>query len=270
VSAVIKLSSPATREFWEIPILHEDEHLLALDKPAGLLASPDRHDPERPDPEPPNLMKLLHDGIAAGKPWAVERHLDYLSLPHWLDAGTSGILLLAKSKAVLVTLADSFGANTPAWQYVALVQGSPHDERFEVNAKLAADPMRPGGVRVDPRNGKKAQTVFEVLERFRDWTLLRCQPLTDRKHQIRVHLQNSGLRIAGDELYGGRPLLLSRLKKTYRLKPGHVERPLISRVALHAEQLELPHPVTGESITITAPWPKDLRVAQKYLREFSA
>ena len=63
---------------------------------------------------------------------------------------------------------------------------------------------------------------------------------------------------------------LSRLKKEYRLKPGREERPLISRVALHSEQLELPHPISGETVTITAPLPKDLRVALKYLREFSA
>ena len=70
-TGTIKLSSPATREFWEIPVLFEDEHLLALDKPAGLLTSPDRYDPQRP-----NLMKLLHAGIAAGKPWARERQSD--------------------------------------------------------------------------------------------------------------------------------------------------------------------------------------------------
>src|ERR1041384_377942 len=83
--SVIKLSSPATREFWEIPVLFEDAHLLALDKPAGLLTSPDRYDPERP-----NLMGLLHAGIAAGKPWAVERGLNYLSNAHRLDFETSG------------------------------------------------------------------------------------------------------------------------------------------------------------------------------------
>ena len=93
--------------------------------------------------------------------------------------------------------------------------------------------------------------------------------MTGRPHQIRVHLQNSGLRIVGDALYGGAPLLLSRLKQDYRLKPGRMERPLLARVTLHAEQLVLPHPVTGETVTITSPWPKDLRVAVKYLREFA-
>ena len=77
------------------------------------------------------------------------------------------------------------------------------------------------------------------------------------------------MKIVGDELYGGKPLWLSRLKKDYRLKPGREERPLLSRVALHAEELQLPHPVTGELVTITAPMPKDLRVALKYLRQFS-
>src|SRR5262252_8066137 len=107
-SAAIKLSSPATNEFWEIPVLFEDEHLLALDKPAGLLTSPDRYDPNRP-----NLMKLLHAGIADGKPWAVEQKLTYLSNAHRLDFETSGVILLAKTKPVLVELANLFGTEKP-------------------------------------------------------------------------------------------------------------------------------------------------------------
>jgi len=109
-----------------------------------------------------------------------------------------------------------------------------------------------------------------VLEKFSGWTLLRCEPFTSRTHQIRVHLRHAGLPIVGDELYGGKPLWLSRLKRDYRLKPGHTERPLFSRVALHAEQLTLPHPVTGETVAISAPWPKDFKVAVKYLRQFAA
>jgi 23S rRNA-/tRNA-specific pseudouridylate synthase len=97
---------------------------------------------------------------------------------------------------------------------------------------------------------------------------LNCFPTTGRTHQIRVHLQHTGLPIVGDSPYGGSPLWLSRLKPDYRLKPGRTERPLLSRVALHAERLTLAHPVTGETITFTAPWPKDLQVAVKYLRQF--
>ncbi len=265
MSAVIKLSSPATREFWEIPVLFEDEQLLALDKPAGLLASPDRLDPSRP-----SLMRLLHEAIAAGKPWARERGLTYLSNAHRLEGDTSGVLLLAKSKPVLVQLADLFGVEKPRRQFLALVAGTPAEARFQVNAKLAPHPVLPGQMRVDPRAGKRAETRFSVLEKFPQHTLLQCEPLTDRMHQIRVHLWNSGLRIVGDELYGGKPLWLSKLKRDYRLKPGREERPLLARVTLHAEQLSLPHPVTGTEVTITAPWPKDLRVAVKYLREFNS
>ena len=260
----IKLSAPATREFWELPVLFEDESLLALDKPGGLLTSPDRYDPQRP-----NLMKLLHAAIAAGKPWARERGLNYLMNAHRLDFETSGIILLAKSKPVLVALADLFGSEKPLKQYTALAQGTPREEQFEVDARLAPHPVRTGLVRVDPKSGKRSRTVFTVLEKYSNWTLLRCEPLTGRTHQIRVHLRHAGLPIVGDELYGGKPLRLSRLKPGYRLKRGQEERPLISRVALHAEQLTLAHPVTGQTLTITAPWPKDLIVAVKYLRQYA-
>ena len=260
----LKLSSPAARQFWEIPVLFEDASLLALDKPGGLLTSPDRYDPQRP-----NLMKLLHNAIAAGKPWARERGLNYLMNAHRLDFETSGVILLAKTKPALVALADLFGSEKPLKQYAALVQGTPAEDKFELDAPLAPHPVKTGLVRVDLKNGKRARTVFEVLERLSGWALLRCAPLTGRTHQIRVHLRHAGLPIVGDELYGGKPLWLSRLKPDYRLKRGREERPLISRVALHAEQLTLPHPVTGETLTITAPWPKDLKVAVKYLRQFA-
>ena len=266
MSTVIKLSSPATQEFWEIPVLFEDESLLALDKPSGLLTSPDRYDPERP-----NLMKLLHAGIAAQKPWARERNLTYLSNAHRLDFETSGVILLAKTKPALIALADLFGSEKPQKKYVALVSGIPPSETFEVDGPLAPHPLKLGLMRVDSRNGKKSKTIFRVLETFSmaGYALLACQPLTGRTHQIRVHAAHAGLKIVGDTLYGGKPLWLSRLKKDYRLKPGHEERPLLARVALHAEELQLIHPITGQTITITAPWPKDLNVALKYLRKFA-
>ena len=262
--SAIKLSALATRGYWEIPVLFEDDHLLALDKPAGLLSSPDRYDPQRP-----NLMKLLHAAIAAGKPWARERHLTYLMNAHRLDFETSGVMLLAKNKPALVALANLFGSEKPLKKYVALVRGTPAEDKFDVDAKLAPHPLKIGLMRVDPKNGKKSRTRFEVLEKFSDYTLLQCEPLTGRTHQIRVHLRYAGFPVVADELYGGKKLWLSRLKRDYRLKPGHEERPLLSRVALHAEILTLPHPVTGRMVTVIAPWPKDLKVAVKYLRQFA-
>ncbi len=264
MSNSIKLSSPSTREFWEIPVLYEDEHLLALAKPGGLLTAPDRSDVSRP-----SLMKLLHAGIAEGKRWAAERGLSYLVNAHRLDFETSGVLLLARNKLALVALANLFGSEKPLKKYVALVQGAPGEERVEVSASLGPHPSRPGLVRVDPKHGKRAKTVFSIFERFAGWTLLSCEPLTDRAHQIRAHLRSVALPIVGDRLYGGKPLLLSRLKPDYRLKPGHQERPLLDRVALHAEQLSFPHPVSGQTVVIHAPWPKDFSVAVKYLRKFS-
>jgi RluA family pseudouridine synthase len=262
--SAIKLSSPATHEFWEIPVLFEDENLLALNKPSGLLTSPDRYDPNRP-----NLMKLLHGGIADGKPWAKERALSYLMNAHRLDFETSGVILLAKSKPMLVALANLFGSEKPIKYYVALVQGRPTTDPFQIDAKLAPHPVKVGLVRVDPKHGKRARTTFEVREGFDGWTLLKCRPLTGRTHQIRVHLRHAGLPIVGDSLYGGKPLWLSRLKRDYHLKRDQEERPLIGRVALHAEELTLVHPVTGQLLTIEAPYPKDLTVALKYLRRFA-
>jgi 23S rRNA pseudouridine1911/1915/1917 synthase len=264
VNTAIKLSSPATGEFWEIPVLFEDEHLLALDKPAGLLISPDRDDPQRP-----NLMQLLHAAIAAGKPWARERRLDYLMNAHRLDFETSGAILLAKNKPAFLALANLFGSEKPARTCVALVQGRPREDQFEVDAKLAPHPVKNGLVCVNPESGKKSKTRFAALEKFDGWTLLKCELLTNRTHQIRVHLRHVGLPVVSDERYGGKPLWLSRLKPGYRLKPGHEERPLFSRAALHSETLSLPHPVTGALVTITAPWPKDFKVAMKYLRQFA-
>ncbi len=265
MSAVIKLSAPATRQFWEIPILFEDDHLLALDKPAGLLTSPDRYDAERP-----NLMKLLHSGIEAAKPWARERNLTYLSNAHRLDFETSGVILLAKNKPALVALADQFGAEKPHKKYVALVQGVPMDDQFTVEEKIAPHPIKVGMMRVDPKGGKKSRTDFEVLEKFSKWSLLRCVPLTGRTHQIRIHLKHAGFPIVADELYGGKQFWLSRIKRDYRLKEGREERPLMSRVALHAEELSITHPVTKEPVVIKSEWPKDLRVTVKYLRQFAS
>lgn len=261
---VIKLSSPATREFWEIPVLLEDEHLLALNKPPGLLISPDRSDATRP-----NLMKLLHAGIAEAKPWAARRGLNYLMNAHRLDFDTSGVILLAKSKPVLVALANLFGVEKPENTYIALAQGSPPQDSFEVDAGLSPHPTRLGQMRVDDRNGKRSRTLFQVRERFQRHTLLECRPLTGRTHQIRVHLRHAGFPIVGDRLYHGRHLLLSSLKPNFSLKPGKEERPLIATTALHAESLALVHPVTGLNVKATAPWPKDLEVALKYLRRYA-
>jgi RluA family pseudouridine synthase len=265
MSNIIKLSSPATGDFWEIPILFEDEHLLALDKPSRLLTSPDRYDANRP-----NLMKLLHRDIARSSAWSREHAVQYLANAHRLDFETSGIILLAKNKPALIQLADAFGTEKPRKTYIGLAHGSPESPGFEVEAKISPHPVKIGLMRIDPKEGKRARTEFEVLERFSGFTLLKCHPITGRTHQIRVHLKSRHLPLVGDLLYGGTPLLLSKLKPGYRAKPDEPERPLIGRVALHAAELEFPHPVSNEPVRVTSPWPKDLSVGLKYLRRYAS
>jgi RluA family pseudouridine synthase len=264
-SSVIKLSWPATQQFWEVTVLHEDEQMLALDKPIGLLTAPDPA-----TPGDPNLLGLLHEGIHQDKPWARQRHLTYLMVAHRLEAEVGGAIVLARTKPALISLANSFGIEKPSIEFLALVRGTPEDEQFEVEAKLAPHPTNPALIRADSRHGKRARTLFSVVEKFSDWTLLRCQPLTHRPHQIRAHLRLARLPVAGDENYGGQPLLLSRLKSGYRLKPNRSERPLLDRPALHSEKIVLPHPVSGHPLNISAPWPKDLTVAIKYLRRYAS
>lgn len=259
---VIKLSSPETREYWPVPVRFEDAHLLALDKPARLLTSPDRYDPRRP-----NLMRLLHEGVAGGKSWAVERGLTYLANAHRLDFETTGVILLAKDRSTLVTLANHFGSEIPRKTYVALVRGNPGADTFTVDKPLAADRFQPGVMRIS-RGGKKSVTHVVVRERFRGLSLIEAHPQTGRTHQIRVHLAEAGHPIVADRVYGGAPLLLSSLKRDYHLKRGEYERPLIGSLALHAWKLELPHPVSGLPVIMEAPWPHDLEVALKYLRRF--
>ncbi len=260
----IKLSSPATKQFWEIPILHIDEHLLAIDKPQGLATSPDGNDPDRP-----SLMALLHAAIRDAKPWAVRHGIDYLANAHRLDADTSGVLVLARTKPVLIAMADLFGSNRPAETCFALCNGFPAETTFEVDAPLSQHPAQAGLMRVDPKTGKKSHTRFEVLETFRRHVWIKCVPLTRRLHQIRVHLKWVKLPVCADTLYGGKSLWLSSIKPNYRLRENEDEKPLTPRLALHSAKLEFVHPATGQPVVIEAPLPRALTVALKYLRKYS-
>ena len=116
-------------------MLFEDEHLLALDKPARLLTTFDSTEETRP-----NLMGLLHAGIADGKPWAKARGLTFLSNAHRLDFEVTGVLLLAKNKPALLALTDMFGTEKPEQTYIALVQSSPEQDEFEVDVPIAPAP----------------------------------------------------------------------------------------------------------------------------------
>ena len=150
------------------------------------------------------------------------------------------------------------------------MRGRPAQAEWEIDQPLGVHALKPEIARVDRDRGKRAHTRFKLIESFGKCSLIECRPDPDRRHQVRAHLRWSQTPIVGDLLYGGRQLLLSSFKRNYQLKPGHEERPLIGTTALHLEELELPHPVTGAALTLTAPWPKDLTVALKYLRRYPA
>jgi RluA family pseudouridine synthase len=264
VTDAVKLSSPATGEFWEIPVLHEDDHLLALNKPPGLLVSPDSSDAKRP-----SLLQLLHHDIERGAAWTKNRRLAYLMNTHRLDFEAGGVILLAKNKPALIALATQFAVEEPCRIYAALVRGTPEADTYATDAKLAPHPLQMGVIRVDLKDGKRSHTDFAVRERFNNCVLLECRPSPDRPHQIRAHLKHIRLPLIGDNIYGSRPLYLSTMKPGYRLKPNHEERPLIARPALHLEQVLITHPATAAKMTLQAPWAKDLTVSIKYLRRYA-
>jgi 23S rRNA-/tRNA-specific pseudouridylate synthase len=181
----------------------------------------------------------------------------------------SGVLLLAKHKLALVALADQFSSEKPARKYVVLVQGVPGDAPFVVDAKIARHPANAGLMMIDARQGKKTKTEFAVLEKFSRWALVRGTPWQERPQQIPLHLSFAGFPLVGDELHGGKKLWLSRIKRVFRLKPGREERPLLANPVVHAEELACLHPVTQQPLSIKSEWPKELRVALKYLRQYA-
>ena len=248
----------------EVEILTVDEDILAVNKPAGLLIAPDRWDKTRE-----NLMGLLHTGIHLHRPWARQHGFQYLANVHRLDAGTSGIVLLARNKTALVNLARQFHDRRPKKTYLALISGALPQPEMEVDLPLAPSLVRPGLSVVDRGRGKAAVTRFTLIESFKKYSLVKAEPMTGRLHQIRIHLKEIGCPLVADADYGtGFPLLLSQLKRDYRMKPEG-ERPLMARPALHAERLELTHPTTGLPLVIEATWPKDFTVSVKYLRKFA-
>ena len=266
-----------------VAVLHEDEALLALDKPNGLMVSPDTYDREKP-----NLMSALRRALDTDAEWACARGLNYLANLHRLDADTSGVLLLAKTREALRALEQQFNDHSVGKSYLALVEGGPPENRFSVEMKLSPHPARPW-LQIERRHGgRNTLTRFRVVERFRlPWlrgaaesaaprltscALVQCEPETDRTHQIRVHLAHASHPILCDKLYGHgdhSALYLSQLKAHYKQHADAAERPLMGRLALHAQRLAVNHPLTGQRLELESPLPNDLAVALKYLRKFA-
>jgi RluA family pseudouridine synthase len=243
----------------------EDAHLIVINKPAGLLLATDRLNKSRE-----NLLGLMHAGMHLKRPWAQARGLSYLAHVHRVDHGTSGIAILARNKSALTQLAKQFRHQKPRHTYVALILGTLTEPEMRISLPLAQSLVHPGITVVDHHRGKPATTHVTLLDAFRGYSLIKAETTTENPHQVRVHLREVGCPLVSDHDYGtGFPLLLSELKKHYRMKPEG-EHPLMARPALHTERIELLHPLSGEPLVINAAWPKDLTVSVKYLRKFAA
>lgn len=236
-----------------LEIIFEDDALVCVNKPGGLLTLPDRFDTAAP-----NLRAMLIARYGA------------IFVVHRLDRGTSGVICFAKTAEAHRHLSMQFGAHRVEKIYHALVSGAFPAERTNVNLRLSPHPKRKGLVTAN-RLGKISRTDVRVLETFRAHTLVECRPRTGRQHQIRVHLSSIGFPLAVDPDYGGASALnLSSIKSEYRVSGTNVERPLIERLTLHAAALTLTHPGSEKLITVEAAYPKDLRATLQSLRKFSA
>jgi len=235
---------PAPNRRKDPTILHVDDALVVIDKPAGVLSAPGR------GPEP-TAMELLRD-----RPELAENQS--LRVVHRLDCDASGVLLVARTLEAQRGLVSQFTHRRVHKIYHALVSGYVEQDG-EVDLNVVYDRRR-NRVGTSTSRGKPAGTHYRVLQRVAGHTLLECRPITGRTHQIRAHMAAIGHPLGVDPLYGGgQAIFLSRYKPGYRASRGRTERPLIERLTLHAFQITFEHPVTGESQTIEAPWPKDFR-----------
>ena len=180
-----------------IPILYEDRVVLAIDKPAGWMLAPDDWDRTQR-----NLQRALVSSVNARDYWAASRQLRFIRFVHRLDADTSGVLLLAKTSGALSALSELFETRKVEKKYLAIVQGIPPQQRWTCSLPIGEERGVRGRMKVDHKNGKDAETQFEVAEVKGGRALIVARPLTGRTHQIRIHLAASGTPVIGDSFYG--------------------------------------------------------------------
>jgi 23S rRNA pseudouridine955/2504/2580 synthase/23S rRNA pseudouridine1911/1915/1917 synthase len=228
-------------------IIYEDEQLVAVNKPAGMLSIQDRAGN-------PALKNFLQD-----------KYGDIFTV-HRLDKDTSGAIVFAKTEAAHRQLSQLFESRDVAKYYVGLVHGQPQKTSGTVDIGLMEHPVRKG-VMVANRRGKTSITDYEVLETFKQFSWMQFRIHTGRMHQIRVHMKELGTPLVCDELYGdGKPVLLSSIKTRYNLSKDELEeRPILSRLALHSSKLQFT--LAGKAYNIEAEPPKDIRALLQQLRK---
>lgn len=223
-----------------VGVRYRDDHLVVVDKPAGVVTHPTAGRREG---------TLVNRLLAMGIPLAAAGGALRPGIVHRLDAGTSGLMVVACDDEAFAALQAMFRVHAVDRRYLALVRGVPANDRFVVDAPLG---RRGARIRIAPTGGRAAATEAEVRERFARAALLDVAPRTGRTHQIRVHLAAIGHPILGDARYGG---------------GGHDATAVgLTRPFLHSWRIAFDHPITGARIDLEEPLPADLAAALAALR----
>jgi 23S rRNA pseudouridine1911/1915/1917 synthase len=225
-------------EAMDLVVPYEDEHLLVVDKPAGIVVHPARGHARG---------TLVHGLLALDAEGGDEP--DRADIVHRLDRDTSGLLVVARSAQAHRALQDLVRARGVTREYAALVVGRPRSRSGTIEAPIGRDRHDPLRHSLDTDVPRHAVTHFEVEELFNRHALLRVTLETGRTHQIRVHLAAIDLLVSGDPLYG---------------RAGDLG---LERQFLHARRLAFTHPITGEAVDVSSPLPPDLDAALATLRE---
>jgi 23S rRNA pseudouridine1911/1915/1917 synthase len=251
-----------------VTVLHEDDALVVVSKPAGMVVHPGRGSSR---------------GTLAA---ALQHHFDKLSdvagrhrpgIVHRLDRDTTGVILIAKDNQVHQKIAAQFERREVKKQYHAIVRGNPQLDSDYIRTWMTTHPKVRERMMVCPRGGdaREAVTFYRTAERFGRYSLMELHPQTGRTHQLRVHMLHLGHPIIADKLYTGiGELREADLRATstgsVAQSTDHSSPALIARQALHAFRLTIRHPVTGENMQFEAPWPEDFRRTVDALRDTAA
>ncbi len=227
-------------------IVAEDDHIVALNKPAYLSTLDERDETKK------SLLGL------ARKQWPD------IQVCHRLDKETSGIILFAKNNGVYREMAKQFEHRKITKWYHAIAEGCHHFDQLEINKPLKINAK--GYAKIDFREGKESLTMANTLEIFKHFTLLQCYPFTGRMHQIRVHLKSQNAPLASDVQYGGSMPMLSKIKRKFSLSKDTEEQPIMNRVALHAKSLHFT--LYEKEYKLEANYPKDFGTFLKLLYKY--
>jgi 23S rRNA pseudouridine1911/1915/1917 synthase len=234
-----------------LTVVHEDPHLLVLDKPAGMSVHPGAGRGEGT-----LVNALLHHVRDLSGVGGVLRP----GIVHRLDRGTSGLLVVAKDDATHRALAEQFARRSVEKEYLAVVLGVPHPREGRITAPIGRHPVQRKRMAVRERGGRAALSAYRVEEALDGAALVRVRIHTGRTHQIRVHMAAVGHPVAGDREYGGTRTPPSRRARSRAALAG------MRRPALHAARLAFTHPATGERLRFESPAPPDITALVQELR----